>query len=415
MAGTGKRTSRLRAVRRGLLRIARPITRKRHGYVYVWRRAIAGRLDERAWERRRDKGLDLLTLDDLPARVPGATYREIEPVAPDVAPPPGWVAPKHHVDDGRVEAGAAPARLVGRGHGVVEIPGGVVFGASGIYGPYPDGLLVDANAMWPADEHELLEIADRARARDIETLDGVTMSVMAHNDNYCHWLLQGLPRLEILRRGFGLEADRIMVRGVSARTVDALERLGVRRDRMMFPQHGSPMYRCETLRAATGPQFHELGDDWVVEFLHQLYLPDPPRGSRRLYVQRGVANRSVMNESEVLELLLPAGFEAVSMEGRTISEQAALFASAEAVVSTHGAALSNLAFCRPGTQVVELAGSNTARTGFARLCWRRGMHHEFVVGTEPCAPGRWWTWLIDAETSVDVPELRRTLGRLDLL
>ena len=122
----------------------------------------------------------------------------------------------------------------------------------------------------------------------------------------------------------------------------------------------------------------------------------------------------MLNEEEVFALLEPAGFEAVTMDGRSIGEQAALFASAEVIVATHGAALANLVFSRPGTTVIELMGTNTASPVFAFLAWRRGLDYHMIMGTEPAPPGRWWTWQIDADTVVDVRGLRNCLERLAL-
>ena len=123
----------------------------------------------------------------------------------------------------------------------------------------------------------------------------------------------------------------------------------------------------------------------------------------------------MLNEDEVLALLEPAGFEAVTMDGRSIEEQAAMFASAEVVVATHGAALANLVFARPGTVVVELMGRNTVSDMYALLAWRRELSYHLIMGTEPAPPERWWTWQFRADTIVDVRELRNRLERLDLL
>ena len=49
------------------------------------------------------------------------------------------------------------------------------------------------------------------------------------------------------------------------------------------------------------------------------------------------------------------------MDGMSVSEQAQLFANAEAVVGVHGAALTNLVFAAPGTRVVEIFPPGVAR------------------------------------------------------
>jgi capsular polysaccharide biosynthesis protein len=293
----------------------------------------------------------------------------------------------------------------------------VVFGSRGHFGPDLNGYLADACSLWRGGERPGLVESAKASAVGVEELDGVTMSLWANGANYAHCLLQSVPRLDLLRRAFGLEADRFLVNAAAPRaTVEALDILEIPADRLhLVPARGAPVYRCETLRAATSPPMHEFGIAWVARFLNELFLPEPPENnSRRIYVRRGVSKRAVLNEEEVLALLEPAGFEAVTMEGRSIGEQAALFASSAVIVATHGAALSNLVFARPGSAVIELMGTNTFSTAYAFLAWRRGLNYQMIMGTEPAPPGRWWTWQIDADTVVDVRGLKSGIERLAL-
>ncbi|HXY93106.1 MAG TPA: glycosyltransferase family 61 protein [Acidimicrobiia bacterium] len=398
-------------VRRAGKRLSGPLARNRTGRFYVWTRVLLGRV-ERFARRGSVPGTPApVTLEALPVRAVGATYRELEPPAPVVSPPPGWVWPSKF---------AVPARSRGappRGQGVVEIPGGTVFGPRGFFGPDPDGVLLEVSSLWAGDEAASLAQCARALAVGVEELDGVAMSlsISSGGPNHAHALLQSVPHLELLRRGFGFEADRFLLTPQPA-MIEALTILGIPTDRLLFvPFSDGPAHRCQMLRAATSPDNHEFGIDWVTDFLHELFLPDSPvQGSRRLYVRRGVARRKVLNEDDVLELLEPAGFEALSMDGRSIAQQAALFASADVVVATHGAALANLVFARPGTTVIELMGANTASVVFAELCWRRGLDYHLIMGTEPGPPDRWWTWQRFADTVVDVGGLRTLLGGLGL-
>ncbi len=398
-------------LRRGARRLTGPLARKRSGYFFIWSRAILARLERFARRAPVARGIDLVTLDGLPARAAGASYRELEPPAVDVTPPPAWAWPPAFVPSPR------PQLVAARGQGVVEIPGGVVFGERGHFGSDPNGLLADACSLWPDGERQALVDTAKALAVGLEELDGVTMSLWANGDNYAHCLLQSVPRLDLLRRAFGLEADRFLLNAAAPRaTVEALEILGIPADRLhLVPSRGAAAYRCETLRAATSPHMHDFGVSWTAAFLNELFLPDPPdSNSRRIYVRRGVSRRAALNDEEVLALLEPSGFEAVTMDGRSIGEQAAIFASAAVIVATHGAALANLVFSRPGTTVIELMGTNTASPVFAFLAWRRGLNYYMIMGTEPAPPGRWWTWQIDADTVVDLRGLKNCLERLAL-
>ncbi len=411
MAGSARRAAVVRRLRRWARAVLGPLARKRSGYFFIWSRALLAQLERFSAPTSLNVGIDPVSLDALATHAVGATYRELEPAEPDVMAPTNWTWPTAFRS---TEPWRRPAP---RGQGVVEIPGGVVFGWSGEFGPDSSGVLADACALWEGGESTALAHAAEAVAVGVDDLDGTTMSLWADGSNYAHCLLQSVPRLALLRRGFGFEADRFLVNEDAPRaTTEALAILGIPDAQLHVVPKRAPAYRCEVLRAATSPRVEYFGVPWTAEFLHELFLPEPPTATtRRVYARRGVSKRVVLNEDDVLAVLEPAGFEAISMDGRSIREQAAIFASAEVVVASHGAALANLVFCRPGTTVVELMGTNTALTAFTYLAWRRRLRYQIVMGTEPAPPTRWWTWQADADTMVDVPRLRTCMERLEQL
>ena len=90
---------------------------------------------------------------------------------------------------------------------------------------------------------------------------------------------------------------------------------------------------------------------------------------RKIYVSRGkAARRRVVNEESILPILKKNGYEAVNMEDYDLRGQACLFASAHAIVSAHGAALTNLIYCEQGTQVLELFSHHKRPFYYALSC-----------------------------------------------
>lgn len=55
-----------------------------------------------------------------------------------------------------------------------------------------------------------------------------------------------------------------------------------------------------------------------------------------------VKAKQLVNEAEVLHLLAQYGFKAVTVEGKTVEEQAELIYHADCIASAHGAALTNI-------------------------------------------------------------------------
>ncbi len=121
---------------------------------------------------------------------------------------------------------------------------------------------------------------------------------------------------------------------------------------------------------------------------------------RRLYVARtDTAQRRLLNEAEVMARAEAAGFTPVELGRLSVGEQARLFAEATHILAPHGAGLTNIGFCRPGTKLCELHMDSYLQWSFRRLAALRGLSYGCVVG-ETVTRDTWVhgnTWRIDAE------------------
>ena len=192
--------------------------------------------------------------------------------------------------------------------------------------------------------------------------------------NYYHWMNDVLPRLAVLERAgvaldaidfflvdplahpfhaaslaaFGITEERLL-------TIDRVEYLEA--DELYVPVHGSNSLGLR--QGAWNPRFlrERLGGMPAGDAAHARRADGAP--GRRLWISRGTEGaRAVRNEPEVLEAIAPLGFETVRCEALDIGAQARAFEGAATVLGPHGAGLSNIAFCRPGTLVVELFGTH---------------------------------------------------------
>lgn len=87
-------------------------------------------------------------------------------------------------------------------------------------------------------------------------------------------------------------------------------------------------------------------------------LSTDARGDRpkRIFVSRRDSNRRrIANEEEISSALAPLGFQTIALGALSLTDQAALFDGADMIVAGKGAGLANLAFCRPGTRIIELS------------------------------------------------------------
>jgi hypothetical protein len=89
--------------------------------------------------------------------------------------------------------------------------------------------------------------------------------------------------------------------------------------------------------------------------------------SRRIYISRNDARlRRVLNERRLLPMLQALGFERAVLGDLPIARQVALFRQADIVVAPHGAGLAHIAWCKPGTKVIEFFPSPDGPRGRVR-------------------------------------------------
>jgi capsular polysaccharide biosynthesis protein len=201
-------------------------------------------------------------------------------------------------------------------------------------------------------------------------------------DNYYHFLTDVLPRLAFLQQA-GIQPDRYLVNRRTAFQRELLDAVGIPESRTV-ESAAHPHIRAERLVVPSLPDSHLRTPPWIPGWLRQHFLPaDPKPAHRRLYVTRGNRKhtRSVENEVEVLEALAPYGFERVDPGKMTVAEQARLFAEAEFIIGAHGAALTNLVFCPPGTAVIELFPPDYVNVCYWALASAMGnLRYRYLVG-----------------------------------
>lgn len=389
------------------------IRNRRHGYFFILRRVVVGQV-KRAISASRGSDFDWVDVEEAvqtsrpfgfswvhimsPER-PQARVRELHPQEHIKVPTPG------HLDRWlRGERGWGDDHVV-RAQKVFEVPDCVVFGTAGWVGPSSTALFADLGQPHPFQPARIRRAMTAALDRGLVPLKGTTVSLLQFSaGNYFHWMLQGLPRLALILEVTKIaEIDHFLVPARPAAFVlETLDRVGVPRDCLLDVDDPGPAYCAERLVAATMLAYTAPQPSWAVEFVRSLFPSPRGEDASFLYIERGATRRRpIVNEEHLVEQLGTLGFARVSMDGRTIAEQALLFARASCIVAPHGAALTNLVFARPGTPIVEIVPANWPNAAYALLAHQMNLRYRAVVGSEAHPPRRLRTWIADAEVVVD--------------
>lgn len=183
-----------------------------------------------------------------------------------------------------------------------------------------------------------------------------------------HFLFDVLPRLWFLKNPDWNNHTITLTTAIRPYQLAALvENYGIDKHRIRLVEPSGPA--CLFEQAVAAPSM--VSDFWFMPeaviapraALSQAVTPRDPRfaGAKRLYVsRRDVAdNRSLVNETELVEALLPLGFTEVFPSTFSYEEEMGLFQQAEIIVGPFGSGMSNLMFCSPGAKVVFLQPDST--------------------------------------------------------
>lgn len=230
---------------------------------------------------------------------------------------------------------------------------------------------------------------DRGRiAAPPRRLKGTLLSLLngwPGNENYYHWMTAILPRFHLAEKA-GLLADVdlfLLPDDVLRFQVESLDFLQVPKYARISSK-ATPHVTADTIIATTHPR---PGLDrippWIVEWIRGAFLTGigDRKYSPLVYIGRADAGkRRLRNEEQCLkEVLEPLGFEAYQLSAMPLFEQIQLFAHAKVVVGIHGAGLTNLCFCEPGTTVIELFAAPWQLRMFENISKIRRLNYRAIV------------------------------------
>ncbi|NJS42272.1 DUF563 domain-containing protein, partial [Candidatus Gracilibacteria bacterium] len=204
---------------------------------------------------------------------------------------------------------------------------------------------------------------------------------------YFHWMLDVITRFDLLQRAGLMETvDKFVVNACDAvYQTETLNTLGIPLDKIIES-------RCNlhvTADKLIVPSIFYDGSGavakWKCEYLKEVFLPDKmllnANYSDRIYISRQqAAYRRIINDDEVISFLEKFGFRTVKLETMSVAEQAACLAAAKVVVAPHGAGLTNLVFCHPGTKVIEIFPPVYVPHCYWMISNLCGLEHYYLIG-----------------------------------
>jgi capsular polysaccharide biosynthesis protein len=258
---------------------------------------------------------------------------------------------------------------------------------------FPMGIRIDASRLVPVQEAATIIIGCN----------------LAHQ-NYFHWCSQALPAIDSAVRRIGQDRGATLaLPQLNPWQEESLQLLGhgsLPRLTVSDPGKQYALNLAEFSQILNGGSAFALSEVLYETFTRlRRRVEKLPGAPRKLYVARTDAPTRVMrNEAAVIEEMRRRGYEIVVPGTLSFTEQVQLFRSASVVVGPHGAGLTNIVFCEPGTTVYELLSASYTNACFCNLamvCHLEYWADAFAGDSDPSVPPNLRDWASDTALVVD--------------
>lgn len=179
-------------------------------------------------------------------------------------------------------------------------------------------------------------------------------------DNYFHWIIDILGRLALLEM-HDVTYDWLYVRDDKPFMKETLQLWGVDLAKIIVPKGNDFCLQAEQLILPSHVVGYgdRIGPDILHYVKNKLLTAVLMRGknqafNKKVFISRNDTSRKIGNEQDIFDALQKYGFEQYELSKLSVEDQILLFYNAEIIVAEHGAGLTNILFCNPGTKIVEI-------------------------------------------------------------
>jgi capsular polysaccharide biosynthesis protein len=196
---------------------------------------------------------------------------------------------------------------------------------------------------------------------------------------YGHWLLDIIPSLITVRKIFQTQIP-LYLDPQQPRWVHDLIKA--------FDLPIVAQLRSDEVPLFSGlPRYHDYLNTSIFREYSRLIrkniLGEKVKSGSRIYVSRANLNKNsrvLLNEAEVSDFFLSAGFQVVFPEEMTIRDQIAMFSTAQVVAGEAGSGLHNSIFCGDDTILINLQSSRQSHFIQAGLCHAFNQRPIYIFG-----------------------------------
>ena len=208
----------------------------------------------------------------------------------------------------------------------------------------------------------------------------LTQGASGHN-NYAHWMLDVLPKIKLLLSKMLIsEIKNIYVTKLNKFQNQSFDFLGLKSFKIIDPNIFRHV-KADQIISVSHPYYFKKTwfyaqsnlPSWIIKFLRNdisKKVKSKKKGYKKIFIDRSdsLQNHSkLINNNEVIKYLKSKRYKCLRLTELNLKDQISIFKNCNTIIAPHGAGLTNIAFCKKKTKVIEIIPKNNKNFLFKRI------------------------------------------------
>ena len=208
----------------------------------------------------------------------------------------------------------------------------------------------------------------------------LTQGASGHN-NYAHWMLDVLPRIKLLLSKMLIsEIKNIYVTKLNKFQNQSFSFLGLKTFKIIDPNIFRHV-KADQIISVSHPYYFKKTwfyaqsnlPSWIIKFLRNdisKKVKSKKKSYKRIFIDRSDSLQShskLINNNEVIKYLKSKRFKCLRLTELNLKDQISIFKNCNTIIAPHGAGLTNIAFCKKNTKVIEIIPHDNKNFLFKRI------------------------------------------------
>ena len=217
----------------------------------------------------------------------------------------------------------------------------------------------------------------------------------ASGNNYFHFLFDIITRLKLCKEKYPLDnIDHFYVPGTYNWQKKILKIFGIENDRLINSQINRHI-EADKILAVDHPWYYKgnIHDEvqnlpsWAILWLRNKFINMATKFNcnDKIFIDRSESqfkHCQFQNNKEIITFLNSKGFTSYKIGQLDFFEQIYLFNNAKIIIGPHGAAFSNIIFCKPKTNIIEILPETHPSKKCVRLSKVLNLNHNRITTPE---------------------------------